>query len=82
MPRQARPLSRKEKARLNGFGSKIRAIRLQKGLTLEQVEERGFPSWKHLQAIETGRKNLTITSFFRLTDALDVEPADLIRGIK
>jgi transcriptional regulator with XRE-family HTH domain len=75
------PLTKTELRRLKALGDRIRTLRLGKKLTLEQVEERGFPSWKHLQATEYGRKNLTITSLFRLAEALGVDPKDIINGI-
>jgi len=56
MPKNAIPLTRAEKIRLKALGEKIRFIREKKKFTLEQVEERGFPSWKHLQAVEYGKK--------------------------
>lgn len=78
MAKDARPLSKTERTRLKNIGKHIRNLRESKGLTLEQVEDRGYPSWKHLQAVESGRKNFTITSLFRLAEALGVEAKEII----
>ncbi len=82
MAKDALPLTRKEKSRLKELGLRVRGVREQKKLTLEGVEGRGYPSWKHLQAIESGRKNLTVTSLFRLADALDTSPESLLHRLK
>lgn len=82
MAKDSLPLARSEKQRLIKLGKVVREIRQKKGLTLEQVEEAGYPSWKHLQAVESGRKNLTITSLYRLAKALSISPADLISELE
>ena len=44
---------------LVNLGKKLRQCRLEKGWTLERCEEAGYPSWQHLQKIESGR-NMTV----------------------
>lgn len=66
-----------EKDKLAQIGKRLRAIRLKKGLTLEQVEERGFPSWRHLQKIEAG-KNFTMATLLRLAETYRMRPSDLL----
>lgn len=58
-------------------GLKIRSIRMEKGWTLEQTEERGYPSWRHLQKVEAG-KNMTLATIFRIAKVLKVSPKDLL----
>lgn len=48
------------------LGKKIREIRKRKKLTLLEVERLGFTCWKHLQKIETGQKNIKITTLYKL----------------
>ncbi len=43
---------------LKTLGLHLRKIRLEKGWTLEQTEEHGWPSWRHLQKIEAGKNVL------------------------
>ncbi len=65
-----------ESRRLKAFGLKIRKLRNDKGWTLEAAEEHGWPSWRHLQKIESG-KNVTLRTIFRLAALFDVPPGDL-----
>ena len=58
-------ISKKEEKFLKELGQKIREVRLQKGWTLEETEEHGWPNWRHLQKIESG-KNITIISLYRI----------------
>lgn len=57
-------------------GLKIKALRLEKGWTLEQMEERGYPSWRHLQKVEAG-KNMTLATIYRVAKTLKVNPKEL-----
>ncbi len=59
-------LTKKEEKLLKDFGSKLRTIREEKGWTLEDAEEKGWPSWQHLQKIELGQKNITFSTIIRL----------------
>lgn len=51
---------------LKKLGLRLRQIRNQKGWTLEQTEEHGWPSWRHLQKIEAG-KNVTVATLYKLS---------------
>ncbi len=55
-----------DKAFLKALGAKLREIRLEKGWTLEETEEHGWPNWRHLQKIETG-KNFNITTLYKIS---------------
>lgn len=64
------------------FGTTLKRYRKKKGwsqeqLALESGHQRVFISW-----LETGSKQPTITTVFRLAEALGVEPCDLIRGVQ
>ena len=58
-------LSSEEKF-LKAIGERLRSIRLEKGWTLEQAEEHGWPNWRHLQKIESG-KNFTLLTLRNLS---------------
>jgi transcriptional regulator with XRE-family HTH domain len=61
---------------LKKLGLRLREIRLSKGWTLEQVEEHGWPSWRHLQKIEAG-KNVTIVTLWKLAKIYKINLSDL-----
>lgn len=56
---------------LEKFGQTLRGIRLEKGLTLEQVEELGYITWRHLQRIEKG-KNVNLTTVKRISEMYNI----------
>jgi transcriptional regulator with XRE-family HTH domain len=52
------------------FGGRVRQLRTRKGLTQEDMMERGF-SLRHYQRIEAGR-SITLRTMWKLARALDV----------
>lgn len=62
------------------IGLKIRALRIERGWTLEQTEEHGFKSWTHLQRIESG-KNITIRTLINVANLFGVHPSELLKEI-
>lgn len=71
------PLDKASEKFLKRLGLRLREIRQEKGWTLEQVEEKGWPNWRHLQKIEAG-KNVTIASLIRLAKVYGVSVKELI----
>lgn len=69
-----------EKKYLKKVGARIRSLRLEKGWTLEEVEEHGWSNWTHLQKIESG-KNITIVTLRKVALLFGVEPADILKSI-
>lgn len=58
---------------------RIRALRLQRGLTQEQFAEEAQISYKYYQAIEAGRKiDLRISTLERLAKAHDLDVWELL----
>lgn len=62
------------------IGRRARQLRIERGLTLEQAESAGWPSWTHLRRIEAG-KNFTVESLLRLADLYGVHPSDLLKDL-
>ena len=56
---------------LKRLGLRLREIRNEKGWTLEETEEHGWPSWRHLQKIEAG-KNITMATLWKLSKTYKV----------
>lgn len=69
-----------DKENLKRIGQRLREIRLKRGLTLEQVEERGFPSWRHLQKLEAG-KNFTMVTLAKLGEAYGMNLSEILKGV-
>ena len=64
---------------LQHVGLRVRKLRIDRGWTLEQTEEHGWPSWRHLQKIESG-KNITLATVWNVAKLLKVDPADLMKN--
>ncbi len=63
----------KESKDFKKVGLEIRTRRLELGWTLEETEERGYPSWRHLQKVEAG-KNVTLETIYRIAQVLKTDP--------
>lgn len=62
------------------IGLKVRSLRNDRGWTLEETEQHGWPSWRHLQKIEAG-KNVTLQTIVNLANLFGVHPSDLLNDI-
>lgn len=65
---------------LKAVGARLRAIRLEIGWTLEETEEHGWPNWRHLQKIESG-KNFTLTTLRNLSRLYKKPISELLDGL-
>lgn len=67
------PMPKQDKAQAQIlFGRAIRALREQRGLTLEQLAPMAGITYQYLSGVETGRENFSISVLQRLADALKV----------
>lgn len=66
---------------LKKLGQRLRQIRQEKGWTLEETEEHGWPSWRHLQKIEAG-KNVTLATLFKISQVYKVNISDLFKELR
>ena len=60
-------------------GSNFKRVRLERGLTQEQVAERSGFSQQYLSGLEAGRRNPTVVTVYELAVALDVSHLELLR---
>ena len=60
------------------LGRRIRMIRVSRGLTLKDLEERGGISATHVSEIERGKASPTVGALGRIARALDMRPATLV----
>ncbi len=67
------PYSRK------AFGIVISRLRVQKGLTQERMSGLAGIARSHLVALENGEKTVRLDTLWRIADALEITPSELIR---
>lgn len=66
---------------LKKFGLRIRALREKRNWTLEKAEENGGPSWTHLQRIESGKKNINLTTVLKLSRLYKMTVSELFKDL-
>jgi transcriptional regulator with XRE-family HTH domain len=64
---------------LKSFGIRIKAIRLQHGLSQEQLGLIAELDRTYISGIERGLRNVSLINLERLALALNVEPAELLK---
>ena len=73
--------TRTQKMFFKKLGLRLRELRNQRGLTLEETEELGVKSWKHLQRIEAGDANITMATLIQVAKIYRVHPSDVLKGL-
>ncbi|MCB0378725.1 MAG: helix-turn-helix transcriptional regulator [Bdellovibrionales bacterium] len=63
------------------IGKNMKEVRDLRGWTLEEIEERGFKNWTHYKALESGKKNMNLTTFLLACAVLDTTPNRLLKGL-
>lgn len=66
-----------EKALLR-VGAKIREVRTSKNISIESLANESGMDYSQLARMETGKVNFTISYLFRVAEALEVSPKDLL----
>lgn len=67
-----------EHRRLAGVGGRIRKAREDRGLNLHELARLSGISAPALSLIETGKRDLRVTSLCRIADALRIAAGDLV----
>jgi transcriptional regulator with XRE-family HTH domain len=62
------------------LGRRIKLLRVRRGLTLKELEERGRISATHVSEIERGKASPTVGALSRIARALGVRPAQLVES--
>jgi transcriptional regulator with XRE-family HTH domain len=62
------------------LGSRLRALRTDRGLSLSQLEAATAISSSFLSLVESGKSDITISRLMRLADYFDVDLGDLVEG--
>ena len=66
---------------LQHFGKRVREIRLDCGVTQEQLAERAGFDRTYISLVERGKRNLSLLNVCQLAQALGQSPEDLVRGL-
>ena len=66
---------------LREFGRRVRERRLELKLSQEELAERAELHRTYISSLEQGRRNVAVHNVVRLAEALDIDPAELVRGL-
>lgn len=64
------------------FGSNLRKLRVQKGLSQEELAAIAKVHRNYLGGVERGERNLTFTKFLDIAKALQCTPSRLLYGLR
>ena len=64
------------------FGIVISRMRVQKGLTQERMSGLAGIARSHLVALENGEKTVKLDTMWRIADALEIAPSELVRRME
>ena len=64
------------------FGVVISTLRVQKGLTQESMSGLAGIARSHLAALENGEKTAKLDTIWKIADALELAPSELIRRVE
>lgn len=70
-----------ETATLERFGRNVRALRLARGWTQEDLAHETGLAPVQVSRIERGRREIRLTTFLRLVRAFGVSPGELLGGL-
>lgn len=74
MPAPASPATQR-------LGERVRARRAEQGLSQEAAALRCGIHWTFLGQVERGQRNLSLHNLLRIADGLEIDPAELVRGL-
>jgi transcriptional regulator with XRE-family HTH domain len=64
------------------FGGRVRAIRERAGYSQEGFAERTGLHRTYVGSVERGERNVSLRNIIRLAEALGVDPAQLVKGLR
>jgi transcriptional regulator with XRE-family HTH domain len=66
---------------LQKFGKRLKALRIDKGLTQLELAERLDMSPNFVGMIERGERNTTVENIFKISRALGIKPSNLFEEL-
>jgi transcriptional regulator with XRE-family HTH domain len=76
------PMPEPKSDALHDLGARVRERRQALGLSQEKLGDVSGLHWTFVGQVERGRRNLSLHNLLRLADALEVDPAELVRGLR
>ena len=64
------------------FGARVRARRRELGLSQEALAEGSELHWTFIGQVARGQRNLSLHNILRVARVLDVDPGELVRGLR
>ncbi len=64
------------------FGARVREARLDLGLSQEDLAERSGFHRTYVGTVERGERNPALRNIVKLAEALDLDPAVLVQGLR
>jgi transcriptional regulator with XRE-family HTH domain len=64
------------------FGERVRARRNERGESQEQLADAAGLHWTFVGQVERGRRNISLHNILKLAQGLQIDPAELVRGLR
>ncbi|ABW12084.1 transcriptional regulator, XRE family [Parafrankia sp. EAN1pec] len=69
-------------AATQAFRERVRARRHELGKSQEQLADDSGLHWTFVGQVERGRRNISLHNILKLAGALEIDPAELVRGLR
>jgi transcriptional regulator with XRE-family HTH domain len=64
------------------FGERVRARRHELGWSQERLADACGLHWTFIGQVERGRRNITLHNILKVAQALEIDPGELVRGLR
>jgi len=64
------------------FGSRVRDLRKEKGWSIRVFAHKAGCHWSFVGQVERGERNVSLRTVVRFAYVLEVDPGDLLRGMR
>jgi transcriptional regulator with XRE-family HTH domain len=76
------PRTRNRHPAQTALGERARARRIELGLSQMALADRIGLHFTFVGSVERGERNLSLSSLLRLADGLDIDPGELVTGLR
>lgn len=64
------------------FGKRLRTQRQALGWSQERLAQESGMHFTYVGSVERGERNISLVNILKLAEAVDVDPAELVRGLR